>query len=405
MKKAENTMFRFTHNSLHPLEVEELRRLRHTLHENPELSEQEHRTTKLLRDEIRRLGLEEVELGLPTGLAAVLHGGISGPMVALRADIDALPVAEKTGWEHASKETGKMHACGHDIHMTALLGAAMLLSRHRGELCGDVVFIFQPAEESMMGAEQVIAAGLFEKLPICAMFGMHVWPQFDFGTIGLHTGAVMAAKDVFTITVQGDGGHASAPQCTHDSIVCGAHLIVALQSIVSRSISPLENAVVSVCSAHAGSCDNVIPDEMTLLGSTRTFSTGGRETVLQRIGELSDAIAAAYGCRASLSVVRGSPAVINSAVLADVAYEAASTVFGDSGTFNCGSVSISEDFSLYGGNVPTYYYLFGVRETGTEMPSLHNPCFCPNDRVLPAAAALLADSACAYFARAGVRSL
>lgn len=389
-------MIRFAAASFSPSEKQTLLDFRHTLHQHPELSEQEFQTTTQIREALSALGLEELGLGLPTGVVAILRGKRHDSAVLLRADIDALPVEESSGRPYSSQIPGAMHACGHDAHTTALLGAATLLRQHRDELPGDVLFLFQPAEETMVGAGKVVATGLLQRFPIRAVFGMHVWPQLAFGTVGLHAGTVTAAKDVFQITLQGDGGHSSSPHLTHDSIVCASELILALQSIVSRNLNPFDPAVLSVCSVHAGSCDNVIPDQATLLGSTRTFSAEGRKLVLKRIEELSKAIAAAHECRADVSIIPGSPSIINSAQLLSTAKLAAQATYSESSVTECGSVSFSEDFSLYGDIAPSFFYLFGVHEADTERYPLHSPFFCPSDQAIPSAAALFANSAAIF---------
>ena len=386
-------MIHFASTSFSPSEMQALLDFRRKLHQHPELSEQEQKTTAHIRAALFSLGLEELDLGLPTGVAAILRGKQHDAAVLLRADIDALPVEESTEWAYSSQIPGTMHACGHDVHATALLGAAALLRQHKNDLPGDVLFLFQPAEETMVGAEKVIAAGLLQRFPIRAVFGMHVWPQLESGTVGLHAGPVPAAKDVFQIMLQGDGGHSSSPHLTHDSIVCGAELILALQSIVSRNLNPFDPAVLSVCSVHAGSCDNVIPDQMSLLGSVRTFSAEGRKLIRKRIEELAKAIAAAHECRADISFVPGLPSAVNSAQLMSTARLAVEATYSENGIVECGSVSFSEDFSLYGDIAPSFFYLFGVHEPGTERYPLHSPFFCPSDQASASAAALLANSA------------
>ena len=395
-KKDGFLMTPFASTSFSSPQMQELLNFRHALHQHPELSEKEYQTTTQIRKALSKLGLEELNFDLPTGVIAILRGKHRGSLVALRADIDALPVDEQTGWAYASQISGMMHACGHDVHTTALLGAAMLLSQHRDELSGDVLFLFQPAEENMTGAERIIATSTLRQLPVRACFGMHVWPQVELGTVGLHAGAVTAAKDVFQITVCGEGGHSSSPHLTHDSIVCGAELILALQSIVSRNLNPFDPAVLSVCSVHAGSCDNVLPDQMTLLGSTRTFSKDSRKDILNRIREISDNVAAAHRCRAEVTIVSGSPSVSNSPDLMPVAKLAVQSTCSESGGVECGRVPFSEDFSLYRELAPSFFYLFGVHKPGQERYPLHSPLFCPDDRTIASAAALLANSA-AFF--------
>lgn len=281
-----------------------LHKLRTQLHEDPELSWQEHRTTRLVRRELEALCLEPVPLGLPTGTAALLRGALPGPTVGLRADLDALPITERTGAEFSSRVPGVMHACGHDIHMAALLGAARLLAARREQLAGNVLFLFQPAEEAATGAMQVLEQGLFRRVPMAGMLALHVWPGLAQGQLGIRSGAILSAVDSFEITVTGRGGHGSAPERACNPIPAGAALASALTTLRANDLPQAEPAVTAVTCIQAGTCNNVIPDRCILLGTIRTFSARTRAQAKARLEALTAGIAAAWGCTAAVSAGR-----------------------------------------------------------------------------------------------------
>lgn len=372
---------------------DKLRAIRSRLHRSPETAWKEHDTTVLIREELTRLGLEPISLGIDTGAAALLRGGHPGKLLVLRADIDALPIQEETGAEDASQRSGVMHACGHDIHTTGLLGAAMALCRVKNELHGDVLFLFQPAEESASGAAKLVANGFFDRFKPDGFLALHVWPQFPFGQIGLREGPVLSAKDGFRITMQGRGGHGSAPHLAIDPIPAACALVGSMQTIVSRNVPALEPAVVSVCSIHGGSTDNIIPGECTLVGSVRSFDPQVRETILARLTALVHSTAAAYGCTADLRLSCDAPAVTNHPAMCRIMEASARGIFGEEGLIVPDPVAISEDFALYNAVAPSCLALFGVGEAGQPPQALHHPAFYPQSRVLPYAAAFLADSA------------
>ncbi len=372
---------------------EKLRAIRSHLHRNPETAWQEHDTTAFIREELTKLGLEPLSLGVDTGTAALLQGGHPGKTLVLRADIDALPVQEETGAEDASQRPGFMHACGHDIHVTGLLGAAMALCRIKDELHGNVLFLFQPAEERASGAEKLTSRGYFDQWKPDGFLGLHVWPQLPLGQVGLREGPVLSAKDGFRITVQGRGGHGSSPHLAVDPIPAACALVGSLQTIISRNVPALEPAVVSVCSIHGGSTDNIIPGECSLVGSIRSFDPQVRLTILERLTALVHSTAAAYGCTADLHLSSDAPAVSNHPAMCRVMAESAREIFGESGFVVPDPVAISEDFALYGAVAPSCLALFGVGEEGAEPQALHHPAFYPNARVLPYAAAFMAGSA------------
>ena len=246
-----------------------LRGIRAQVHSHPELSNREFETTKLVQRHLAALGLEPVELGLPTGAAALLRGGRPGPTVGLRADLDALPVTEQTGAPYGSENEGVMHACGHDVHTSVLLGAAELLTKRREEIAGNILFLFQPAEEAMVGARHVVEQGLFQRVKLSALLGMHVWPQLPRGEVGLRAGAFFAAVDNFRIVITGRGGHGSTPNLSRSPIGAGAALALAIPAIKAYDLPPTEPATVAVTLLQAGYCNNVIPDTCELQGTIR----------------------------------------------------------------------------------------------------------------------------------------
>jgi len=369
--------------------TQRLRELRHQLHRYPELSAHETETTALLISELTALGLEIPQLGLSTGTVAVLRGGAPGPVVGLRADIDALPVEEHTHAACASRHPGVMHACGHDVHTAALFGAAVLLSRRRASLHGTVVLIFQPAEETVNGAQSIIASGLFEKYRLQALLCLHVWPGLPEGTVGVGDGAFLSAVDSFQITVTGRGGHGSMPYLSVNPIPCGAALALAVPATMGYDLPPEETAAVSVCSVQSGCCDNAIPDACTLLGTARTFSEAARQAVLGRLRTLTEGTAAAYRCGGDVRIDHSIPPVVNHPVLADIMRRSAVKVLGEGACRTLAPVMISEDFAYYRACVPICCTLFGV---GTG-DLLHSPSFFPPDSVLLPAASFLAESA------------
>lgn len=363
--------------------------LRQQLHRNPELSSREIKTTALLRERLTAMGLELLDLGLPTGAAALLRGGRPGPTIGIRADIDALPLVEKTDVVCRSQNPGIMHACGHDVHTTALLGAAELLCRQREELRGQVLFLFQPAEETVQGAESVIASGLFEKYAPVGLICLHVWPQLPAMQVGLASGAFLSAVDSFKITITGRGGHGSMPNESVNPIPAGSAVALAAPGIVSYDLPPAETAALSICSIQAGLCDNAIPDVCTLLGTARTFSEQSQQIVLRRLKELSENTAAAYGCRGELYIDHSIPPVVNDAVLSHLMGRSAEAVLGKGACRHLEQVMISEDFAYYGRQLPVCCALFGVGTGG----KLHSASFYPPDDVLLPAASFLAECA------------
>ncbi|QAY67183.1 amidohydrolase [Paenibacillus protaetiae] len=379
MANHETLQHNWTDETLHA----KLVAVRRQLHAHPELSNEEFETTKAIRGWLSEAGIRILELPLQTGVVAEIGSGT--PIVALRGDIDALPVEEQTGLPFASTVPGKMHACGHDFHTASLLGAAYLLKQREEELAGTVRLIFQPAEEKAQGAKKVIAAGALEGVQ--AIYGLHNKPDLPVGTVGIKAGPLMAAADGFLVEVKGVGTHAAVPDAGVDPIVAAAHIVTQLQSIVSRNVSPLESAVVSVTRINSGTSWNVISDKAVMDGTVRTFEESVRSRVQERFKQVVDGVAAAAGTTASLRWIEGPPPVNNDAQLAEWAAEAAEAAGLQVVTPTPSSAG--EDFSFYQKEVPGVFLFIG-----TDGPQeWHHPAFDLDEKALPGTANLFATLA------------
>ncbi|MFZ5814105.1 MAG: M20 metallopeptidase family protein [Bacillota bacterium] len=364
---------------------ERLIAVRRELHRHPELSLEEFWTTARVREWLAEAGLTILPLDLETGVVAEVRGALPGPLIALRADIDGLPVQEETGLEFASEIPGKMHACGHDFHTAVILGAALILQGMREQLHGTVRFLFQPAEENTRGAKLLIAAGAMDGVQ--AVFGLHNKPDVPAGHVGIKAGPLMAAADAITITVSGKGGHAAIPDATVDPVVAGSAIVMALQTTVSRSISPLDAAVVSIASFQAGSAHNVIPPEARLLGTVRTFTPELRRRMRELLGRIVREVAAGYGASAEVAWTEGPPAVSNDPALADLVRRSAAAV--DLPVVEAIPTMGGEDFAEYQQLAPGCFVWLG---TGTP-ENWHHPKFTVDEDVIHQGAALFAQVA------------
>ena len=372
-----------------------LRHLKDDLHRHPELSWREVRTTALLQEKLTALGLELIDLGMETGCAALLRGGKTGPTVALRADIDAIVQETSEEGEVVSEVPGVMHACGHDFHTAGLYGAACLLSAMREEIAGNVVFLFQPAEETTGGARAMLAHGLWEKLPSkpSCVFGVHNRPQLPAGTVAVQEGPLMSEKANFTIVLHGVTGHGGTPQKCVDVIVPAAAIIQGIQSVVSRNTAPEDPLVCAVCSIHAGTPENFSPDLLTMTGSIRAFSHETRMMAQERVEKLARDIAAAYGCGCDFDCQEAAPLLFNSPAMTALAHRAAASVLGEENIVGTAPEMSSEDFPEFGREVPYFFYWLGSGFPDRENAGWHSPKFRTDDSALPIAAALLARSA------------
>ncbi len=354
---------------------------RQDFHAHPELLFDCHRTAGVVAGKLRDFGCDEVVEGIGrTGVVGVIRGKRtgSGRVVGLRADMDALPIYEATGLDYASKEAGKMHACGHDGHTAMLLGAAKYLAETRN-FDGTVVVIFQPAEEGGGGGDEMCRDGMMERFGIQEVYGMHNWPGHAAGSFAIRPGAFFAATDQFEIAVEGLGGHAAKPHQCIDTTVVAAHLVIALQTIVSRNADPTREAVVSVTSFVTESqAFNVIPQHVTLRGTVRTMDPAIRELAETRIKALAEHTAAAFGAKAHVEYRRGYPVMVNSETETGYAAEAARAVSGDCATAPL--VMGGEDFAYMLEERPGAYILVGNGDTA----DVHHPQYNFNDSVIPA---------------------
>ncbi|HBD1962741.1 TPA: amidohydrolase [Escherichia coli] len=362
---------------------EELREIRHQIHENPELGLQEFKTSALVAEKLRQWGYE-VEQGLATtGVVATLKVGDGEKSIGLRADMDALPIYENSGKPWASKHPGLMHACGHDGHTTILLGAARYFAETR-RFNGTLRLIFQPAEEMINGGEIMVKEGLFNRFPCDVIFGMHNMPGLPVGKFYFQPGALMASMDQFHIAVRGCGGHGAIPHKAIDPVLVAAHITTALQSIVSRNVDPLEAAVITVGSIVAGEAANVIPDSAEMKISVRSLSRDTRQLLLTRIPALAQAQAASFGATAEVTHVNGTPVLVNDEEMARFAWQVACKTFGeDRAEFGIKPLMGSEDFSFMLEAQPKGgFLLFGNGDVGEGSCMVHNPGYDFNDASL-----------------------
>jgi amidohydrolase len=379
----------------------DLTRIRRVLHQHPELGFEENFTADLVAAELARYQVDHVERGLgKTGLVATIKGRLPEPTsksgvlrrsLGLRADMDALPIAEDNDFLHRSKAATRMHACGHDGHTTMLLGAARYLAKTR-QFAGTVNLIFQPGEEGYAGAKAMIADGLFERFPCDAIFAMHNWPSLAPGKLAVRPGPVMAAADRICIKIEGRGGHGAHPYLAIDPVLVAAHVITAAQSIVSRNVSPIDSAVISMCSIQAGNpgAMSVIPSEANIVGTVRTFKKETQELVEQRLRAIVESVAMGFGAKGSLTYERVYPATVNSVDESAFAAEVARDLVGDENFISNLDPSMgAEDFSFMLMERPGAYFRIG-QGGGESGCFLHNSRFDFNDNVLPLGAALFA---------------
>ncbi|OIQ09019.1 M20 family metallopeptidase [Neomoorella thermoacetica] len=365
---------------------------RRRLHQYPELSFEERETSALVAGVLRELGLQ-VRSGIGgTGVVGVLAGAGEGPGVALRADMDALPLQEDTGEEFASRYPGRMHGCGHDAHMTMVLGAAALLAERRRELPGPVVFIFQPGEELPPGgASRMLAAGVLDDPPVKAAFGLHVTAYLPVGTVGVRSGAIMASADNFTIKIKGRTSHGASPHLGADAIVAAAQAVLALQTIISRHLDPVQPAVLTVGTIKGGEKENIVAGEVTLTGTTRALNNVMRQQLEKDMRQVLAGVAAASGTEIDLDYLWGYPPLVNNAGLTELFRRVAGEILGPDKVLELANPSMgAEDFARYAEKVPAVYFNLGAAIPGAEPHPWHHPRFNINEDCLPIGAGLLA---------------
>lgn len=368
--------------------ADEMTAWRRHLHMHPEIGFECHETAAYVAERLREFGVDEVHEGIgKTGVVAVIHGRGPGPMIGLRSDMDALAMQETTGKAYASTVAGKMHACGHDGHMTMLLGAAKYLAETR-RFSGSVALIFQPAEEDGGGGKAMIDDGLFDRFPVTQVYAIHNLPGLEAGHMQTTPGPILAAVDDFEIHITGQGGHAAHPEDTRDPLIAAVAMVQILQSLVSRNTGPMQQAVLSVTQIHAGTASNVIPDTAFINGTLRTFDPELRETLLRRLDEVVEGTASAHGLAARLDVLEGYPATINDADKAAFAAKVAADLVGaDNVDPDVERGMGAEDFSFMLERKPGAFMYLGIGPGA----SLHNPGYDFNDAVAPVGAS--------YFAR------
>ncbi len=373
-----------------------LAEIRHDLHRHPELSFQEHRTAGVVAGILEDAGIEVRRDVAGTGVVGVLRGKREGPCVALRADMDALPIQEKTGAEYASENPGVMHACGHDVHTTCALGAAMLLAERRHEMTGTAVFIFQPAEEINKGAKAMIAEGVLENPKVGTIFGLHTAPAIRAGQVGIKSGPLMAAVDTIKITITGEGGHGAVPERTRDAIVAAGAVIQNLQTVVSRKISPFDQAVVSLGTIHGGKANNVIADQVVLTGTVRTYNPMTRDRMPVLLGTVIKHTCSALDTSSEIDYLFDLPALVNDPVCAEIGRKAALKVLGPESIVDPAPSGGGEDFAVYLQHVPGAFFFLGVSPTDEPSREWHHPEFDVDEKCLPVGAALLSQTAWDY---------
>ncbi|MGJ7041631.1 hippurate hydrolase [Shinella sp. BE166] len=363
--------------------LEEIVAWRHDFHKHPELQYEVHRTAGIVAEKLAEFGCDEVVSGIGrTGVVGLIHGsaGAGGPVIGLRADMDAMPIMEETGCSYASQTAGLMHACGHDGHTAMLLGAAKYLAATR-RFAGSVAVIFQPAEEGGGGANEMVKDGLLERFGITQVYGMHNMPGLAAGTFGMRTGPIMAAADRFRIEIDGRGGHAARPHDCIDPILVGAQIVSAAHSIVARNVDPLNSAVLSFGAFNAGFTDNVIPNVALLKGTVRTLNGAVQDLMERRLGEVVDLTARTFGATARLHYLRDYPVTVNADANVDIAFAAAAAAAGAQNVDrDVAPMMGSEDFAFMLQKRPGAYIFLGQGKTA----GLHHPKYDFNDEVIPA---------------------
>lgn len=368
--------------------VPRLREIRHDLHRHPELGFEEVRTQGLVRAWLEERGLAP-RVAADTGLVVDLRPGAAGPTIALRADLDCLPMQETTDLPYRSVHEGRAHKCGHDGHTAILLGVADVLARHRDELPGNVRLLFQPAEEGVRGggAKVMVAEGALEG--VREVYGLHNWPGYPLGELRVRPGPVMAQVHSLTIVIRGKGGHGSQPQLCRDPIVAGAHLVSALQTIVARGLGYAGGAVVSITQFTAGTTHNVIPEVARLRGTIRTFESAVTERVLERVREVVGGTAATFAVDIDLKIEVGYPVLVNDPTCAAAVRAVGEALLGAGKVSEEGlPMAGGEDFAYFARAVPGAYFFLGARRGAAETPVCHHPDFDFDDALIPTGMAM-----------------
>ena len=364
-------------------------KIRRELHEHPELMYEEFRTSELIRRELDKLDIQYIHPIAETGVLASIGNG-NGPCVALRADMDALPIHEETDVPFKSKIDGKMHACGHDCHVSMLLGAAKLLKDKESEINGTIKLLFQPAEEGGAGGKLMREEGALENPEVERIFGLHVWPQMPSGQIGSREGTFLAATSSLSLTVKGVGGHAAVPQLTKDPVLTSARIITNLQSIISRELDPLESGVVSITVINGGNASNVIPSEVKVKGTLRSLTMDGLKELQKRVKEIAEGIAQTHGCEATVEYVGNDyPPTVNDSEMWKFAKNIGIELLGDDNVSDLDAVMGGEDFAYYTEKVKGCFVVLGMNNPDIDATySVHHPMFKADEDALHIGTAL-----------------
>jgi len=376
---------------------DELIALRRDFHRHPELAFEEERTARIIADRLRELRYDQVERVAGTGVVGVLKGQQPGKTLLIRADIDALPIQEANDVEYRSQEPGKMHACGHDGHTAIGLVVADVLAQHRDALRGTVKLAFQPAEERIGGARPMIDAGVMRNPDVDAVIGLHLWNVEQVGVVGVRPGPVFASADALTFQVKGRGGHGAMPHLNVDPIVAAAQIVTALQTLVSREISPLHPAVVTIGTIHGGTAFNVVADGVEMQGTVRAFAPEDRELLLRRVAELSRDVAHALGAACEVVVEYGCPPCINNPEIAELVRRAAVATVGQDRVAGDAVTTGSDDMAYFLDSAPGCYFLVGSRNPakGCDAPH-HSARFDIDEDALPIGAEVTLRAALEY---------
>lgn len=378
----------------------EITSLRHTFHQFPELTWCEEQTGHRIARQLEQIPGMQVKSGVAKfGVIGLLEGGLDGPTIALRADMDALPITEATNLAYSSQSQGVMHACGHDGHMAALLGAAKVLSKLRSKLKGRIKFIFQPAEEGGAGALEMCNAGVLSKPKVDVVFGLHAWPEAPLGSIWVKPGPIMASNTEIKVSVRGKGCHAAMPHLGTDQVLVAARMIDAMQSLVSRHVSPSDPVALSITKVEAGRATNVIPELVVFEGTLRAVRSDVRLSVIKALETMLEGLASAHGVSVQLTAKTVYPETVNHEGPAEYVYQVGHELFGAQNVKRIPSASMgAEDFSFYLERVPGAFFFLGVNEhsAADSIIPLHHPKFNFNDKALPVAIKMFSQLALGY---------
>ena len=364
-------------------------KIRRELHEHPELMYEEFKTSELIRRELDKLEITYKHPVAETGVLASIGNG-NGPCVALRADMDALPIHEETDVPFKSKVDGKMHACGHDCHVSMLLGAAKLLKEKEDKINGTIKLLFQPAEEGGAGGKLMREEGVLENPEVDRIFGLHVWPQMPTGQIGSREGTFLAATSFLDLTVKGVGGHAAVPHLTRDPVLTSAQIITNLQSTISRELDPLDSGVVSISAIHGGQAANVIPPEVKILGTIRSLTMDGLRKLQTRVKEIAESVAKAHECEAIVEYPGNDyPPTVNDGEMWDFAKKIGNDMLGEENVSDLDAVMGGEDFAYYTEKVKGCFVVLGMNNPDIDATySVHHPMFKADEDALHIGTAL-----------------